>query len=55
LGDIAADLERLEAGVDSGPAGDRCAMASSRFQTVLDVDLAASDPIWKKMRQQGIA
>lgn len=30
-------------------------MAPSRFQTVLDVDLAASDPSWKKMRQQGIA
>jgi len=40
LGDLVTDLEWMEAGVDSCPAGDCGAMASGRLKSVLDMALA---------------
>jgi hypothetical protein len=55
LGDISAALAGMEASIDPRPDGDRHSLASSRIQVVLDVALAASEPLGKKMRQQEIA
>jgi transposase InsO family protein len=38
----------MEAGIDSGPAGDRCALAPIRIQAVLDLALEASSPQGRK-------
>jgi hypothetical protein len=55
LGDAAVALARMEAGIDPCSAGDRRSLASGGVQVVLDLALAASNPCWKKMRQQAIA
>jgi hypothetical protein len=55
LGDLAADLAGMEAGIDPRPTGYRRSLASGGVQVVLDVALAASEVRGKKMRQQGIA
>ena len=52
LGHIAAVLVRVETGIDSRPAGDRCAMAPGRLQAVLDQALAASSSRGQEVRQQ---
>ena len=55
LGDSAAALAEMGMGLGPCPAGDRCSLAQGRIQVVLDMALAASEPRWKKMRQQRIA
>ena len=52
LGHIAAVLVRVETGIDSRPAGDRCAMAPRRLQTVLDMALAASSSRGQEVRRK---
>src|SRR5580700_336984 len=52
LGHIAAVLVRVETGIDSRPAGDRCAMAPGRLRAVLDLALAASSSRGQEVRQQ---
>ena len=45
----------MEAGIDSRPTGNRCLLAWSGIQALLDLGLAASEACRKEMCQQGIA
>ena len=51
-GDIVALLVPLAGDIDSRSAGDRCAMAPSRFQAVLDLALATSNSRRQEGRQR---
>jgi len=50
---VAAAMVRMAKGPDFGPTGDRCALASSRVQAVLEMDFAVQSPRGQEADEQG--
>jgi hypothetical protein len=53
LGYAAPPMVRMANGTDPGPTGDRCALASSRVQAVLEMDFAVQSSRRQKVDEQG--
>ena len=54
LGYAAPPMAGMARGLDSGPTGDRCALASCRFQVVLEMDFALQIPPGRRVTSKQI-